>query len=159
MRSNSPDPISAAILQVLSEAFPDLNEKITYVDDFLKVEWPSQNPRVSENLVLSTENDPALFWFHGYFYDFPIMKWITSNGLKRDITDEEIAANIASFLRDFFDEKIGCGIEIVDEEKCGGGPVWYDTEFPEGFDATGYDIWWERPTVIVRSWKGNRDMR
>lgn len=144
------------ILEVLRLQFPDIDKFIVSRDPNLIIEWPSQNPRVPEPLRLSTDGDPNLHWHLGYFYDFPIF---FQNGKLEDCWLQNLAGDISDFLFAFFTEQIGCGLFIYDDKVGGGGPVWFEQQMFPDMEMTEYECWYTKPNTIVRSWRGNRDIR
>lgn len=128
--------LSDEVARRLVEASPGCDAHFSNSDGVLRVEWPSQNPRVEEPLVLDCKGEPSLYWFKGYMVDFPA--FIFGN-------ERQQAREIVEFLRRFFAERIACGVN----SDGGGGPVWLDEDEPTA--------WWHEPGVIIRSWKGTRD--
>ncbi|HZH98384.1 MAG TPA: hypothetical protein VEX38_05385 [Fimbriimonadaceae bacterium] len=119
-----------------------MNDRPTFEnrDQWLIARWKSGNARVDEDLVLDTEPEPALYWFKGYMYDFPV-------GVAH--AKEELTSDICSFLRDFFDERIACGVSLEGDIVSGGGPI--EPSY------LGEDAWWKAPEVLIRSWRGTHD--
>lgn len=134
------EPQSAEIARRLTEAFPGCEANFSSRDGILRVEWPSRNPTVQEPLVLDCSLDPRLFWFEGYFYDFPDVIWGD---------DARIAEAIVDFLGGFFADRIARRVRICDGKVASGGPVWFDQE--------PHNALRPEPGVIIRSWTGSRD--
>lgn len=128
------DPLSNEIAQMLVREFPDV--RLLNEANYLVANWVSQNPRVTEDLVLSTKNEPELYWHWGYMYDFPV-----------DMIHprDQVVEAIRSFLQGFFEEQIACGRS----EHGGGGPV----EIIEG----GYPSWVDTAGGSTRTWRGTHD--
>jgi hypothetical protein len=106
-----------------------------------RIVWPSADPNVAEDLVLDLTDEPSLFWFRGYFFDFPRVV---------HPTEAEQLEAIATFLRDLFAECILCGVRLEGDRVVGGGPIWRDGEAHPG-------SWHSDPSVRIRSWRGTYD--
>jgi len=128
------EPISHGIYESLAAKFGEAT--FGNREEWLIAHWRSRNPQVHEDLVLDTETYPSLYWFKGYMWDF------TGD-------EKSLAMDVVSFLNDFFEERVVCGVQWAEGQVKGGGPI--------DLRSLDEDGWWNDKDVLIRSWRGTYD--